>query len=88
MPRIVILGCAGTGKTTLARELGKKTGAGEAHQMRHLPRVLRFISSFDRINRPRIDALRKLHGARVPVLQLTGPTLAPLAASKLMNTDS
>ena len=27
MPRIVILGCAGSGKTTLARQLGEGTGA-------------------------------------------------------------
>ena len=27
MARIVILGCAGTGKTTLARQLGERTGA-------------------------------------------------------------
>jgi adenylate kinase family enzyme len=27
MPRIVILGCAGAGKTTLARQLGQRTGA-------------------------------------------------------------
>jgi adenylate kinase family enzyme len=27
MPRIVILGCAGSGKTTLARRLGNRTGA-------------------------------------------------------------
>jgi adenylate kinase family enzyme len=27
MTRIVILGCAGSGKTTLARQLGERTGA-------------------------------------------------------------
>jgi adenylate kinase family enzyme len=27
MGRIVILGCAGSGKTTLARQLGERTGA-------------------------------------------------------------
>jgi adenylate kinase family enzyme len=27
MPRIVILGCAGAGKTTLAQQLGARTGA-------------------------------------------------------------
>jgi adenylate kinase family enzyme len=27
MPRIVILGCAGAGKTTLAQQLGERTGA-------------------------------------------------------------
>ena len=27
MPRIVVLGCAGSGKTTLSRQLGERTGA-------------------------------------------------------------
>lgn len=141
--RIVLLGCAGAGKTTLARRLGEGMGApvicldaiwrpdwgaedvgrfrallveahagdawvsdgnfalatfdirlpradlivwldrrrlfcawraiarvfrpGEAHRLGDLGKVLRFIWSFDRINRPRIEAARLEHGADVPV---------------------
>jgi adenylate kinase family enzyme len=144
--RIVILGCAGSGKTTLARELGERTGApvvcldaiwqpqwgendvpafrtllakahageawisdgnfavasfdirlpratlviwlersklycawraiarvfkpGEAHRVGKLSDVLRFIWRFDRVNRPRIEALRVSYGPDVPVRRL------------------
>jgi adenylate kinase family enzyme len=146
MERIVILGCAGTGKTTLARQLGDRTGApvicldeiwqpqlhkqdvpafralirhahagdnwisdgnfaaatfdirlpratliiwlersklscawrsvkrvfqpGEPHRIRKLPDVLTFIWKFDRVNRPRIEALREVHGPQVPVQRI------------------
>jgi adenylate kinase family enzyme len=147
MVRIVILGCAGSGKTTLARQLGECTGApvicldaiwqphwqekdvptfraliekvhagddwisdgnfalasfdirlpratlvvwlersrlscawrsitrvlkrGEAHRLGRLHDVLAFIWKFERINRPRIEALRLSHGRDVPVRRLT-----------------
>ncbi len=146
MARIVILGCAGSGKTFLARQLGELTRArvvsldamwhplwgekdvpvfrtlvekehagdawisdgnfalatfdirlpratliiwlersrlsctwraiarvfkrGEAHQIGKLVEVLRFIWNFDRLNRPRIEAARLLHGPAVPVRRL------------------
>lgn len=145
--RIVILGCAGSGKTTLARQLGKRTGAPvicldavwqpnweekdvpafrtlikkahageewisdgnfarasfdirlpratlvvwlersklscawraitrvlkgcEGHRVGKLAKVLAFIWKFDRVNRPRIEALRVSHGPDVPVCRLT-----------------
>jgi hypothetical protein len=148
MVRIAILGCAGTGKTTLARLLGERTGApviclddiwrpdwgeqdvprfrslikkahagdewisdgnfalasfdirlpratlviwlerpklsciwrvvtrvfkrGEFHRIGGLPDVLAFIWKFDRVNRPRIEAMRVSHGPDVPVRRLTG----------------
>ncbi|WP_340645425.1 AAA family ATPase [Phenylobacterium sp.] len=142
--RIILLGCAGSGKTTLARRLAEQTGApvidldaiwrgktqetpefrqtlatlhaadawisdgnfavvtfdlrmpradlvvwldrprltcawravvrvfrkGEMHKPRDLLTVLRFISGFDRQNRPRIEALRLQFGPGVPVVRL------------------
>jgi hypothetical protein len=45
---------------------------GEAHRIRGLPKVLAFIWNFDRINRPRIEALRISQGPDVPVRRSTG----------------
>ena len=144
MTRVILLGCAGGGKTTLARRLAEKTGApvidldgiwrsrtqetpefratlaerhageawisdgnfaavtfdlrlpradlvvwlerprlicawraiarvfraGEMHQRGDLLTVLSFIWTFDRRNRPRIEALRLEHGPGVPVVRL------------------
>ena len=146
MARIVILGCAGTGKTTLARQLGGCTSVpvisldavwqphwteknvpafrrlmqeahaadnwisdgnfavatfdirlpratqivwleaskltcswrviarvfkpGEAHRVGRLAEVLLFVWRFNRINRPRIEALIVAHGRNVPVRRL------------------
>lgn len=148
MARIVILGCAGTGKTTLARQLGERTQVpvicldalwqsdcqgkdvaafralltqahaadqwisegnfaqatfdirlpratlviwlecpklscawraimrvfkhGGDHKMKALTKVLTFIWNFERINRPRIEALRVSYGTEVPVRRLNG----------------
>jgi adenylate kinase family enzyme len=147
MARIVVLGCAGSGKTTLARQLGKRMGApvicldaiwrlhwgpkdvpafrtliekshagdewisdgnfavatfdirlpratlviwlersklfcawravtrvfkhGGDHQIGRLAEVLAFIWKFERVNRPRIEAIRISHGPHVPVRRLT-----------------
>ncbi len=148
MMRVVILGCAGSGKTTLARRLGECAGApvisldafwqphwdvkdvpgfrslmeqahagdrwisegnfaqatfdirlpratlviwlecsrllcmwraitrvgkpGESHGINKLGEVVAFIWNFNRVNRPRIEALRELHGPRLPMCRLTG----------------
>ncbi|MGA2645715.1 MAG: hypothetical protein ABSF15_13445 [Candidatus Sulfotelmatobacter sp.] len=148
MVRIVTLGCTGSGKTTLARQLGGRTGArviclddmwqphgeeknvpafrsliikahagdqwirdgsfalatfdirltratlviwlesskrscawraitrvfkrGRAHRIGKLPEVRAFLWKFDRVHRPRIEAVRASHGPEVPVLTLTG----------------
>lgn len=144
--RVVILGCAGSGKTTLAWQLNERTGArvicldeiwkphwnetdvpafrdliyqahageewisdgnfaqatfdtrvpratlvvsmerskplcawrairrvfkpGERHRIRGLAKVLAFIWRFDKINRPRIEALLACHGSGLPVRRL------------------
>jgi adenylate kinase family enzyme len=40
------------------------------HRLRNLPRVLRYIWNFDRINRPLIEKLRMEHGRELPVRRL------------------
>jgi len=45
---------------------------GRDHTMSELVKVLTFIWNFDRVNRPRIEALRISHGPGVPVRRLTG----------------
>jgi hypothetical protein len=44
---------------------------GEHHRLRDLGDVLRFIRNFDRINRPRIDALLAAQRAQIPRRTLT-----------------
>jgi hypothetical protein len=44
---------------------------GTDHRIGDLPKVLRFIQGFDRINRPQIEAQRIAHGPNVPVCRLT-----------------
>ncbi len=141
--RIVILGCAGAGKSTVARRLGDRIGVpvicldalwrpgadlpgfraelathhqgdgwvsdgnfaeatfdlrlpqadliiwleapktaclwrairrvwrrGEPHRLRDLPKLLRFIWRFDRVNRPEIEAARRVHAPHVPVVHI------------------
>jgi hypothetical protein len=43
---------------------------GEEHRLRELPKVLAFIWTFDRTNRPIIEAERLAHGSGVPVVRL------------------
>lgn len=43
---------------------------GEAHRFRDIMKVLRYIWSFDRVNRPLIEAQRVAHGPDVPVLHV------------------
>ena len=148
MRRIIVLGCAGAGKTTFARRLGARTGVpvitldaiwrphwseddlpefrrivsdahaadawvsdgnfagatfdlrmpcadlviwldrprwhcawracrrvlrpGEAHRIADLSKVLRFIWGFERLNRPRIEALQRRHGPHARVVHFAG----------------
>lgn len=52
------------------RAVLRVTRSGEAHRPSGLPKVLRFIYDFDRVNRPRIEALRLEHAPQTPVLRL------------------
>ncbi len=45
---------------------------GEAHRINKLTKVLAFIWKFDRVNRPRIEAVRVSQGPDVPVRRLAG----------------
>ena len=53
-----------------ARAVRRVLRAGERHRAGDLAQVLRFIWRFDRHNRPRIEALRRMHGPAVPVVRL------------------
>lgn len=53
------------------RALRRVFGSGSGHRLRHLPRVWRYIWTFDAKNRPLIEGLRLQHGAEVPLLRLT-----------------
>ncbi|HTW35799.1 MAG TPA: hypothetical protein VMD53_14370 [Rhizomicrobium sp.] len=55
----------------LWRAAGRVFRPGEAHRLRDLPKVIRFIWNFDRINRPKIEAARKEFGVDLPVVRLT-----------------
>ena len=43
---------------------------GEAHRLKGLPDVLKFIWNFERVNRPRIEGLREKLAPQVPVVRL------------------
>jgi adenylate kinase family enzyme len=53
------------------------------HTLRKLPDVLRFIRHFDRINRPRIEALRLQYAPDVPVTRLRSDKEAAQLLSNL-----
>lgn len=55
----------------LWRTVGRVFRPGEAHQLRDLPKVIRFIWNFDRINRPKIEAARAKFGPNVRTVRLT-----------------
>lgn len=55
---------------SLWRALRRALRGGDPHRLRDYPRVAKFIWGFDRVNRPRIEALIAEHGANVPLLRL------------------
>ncbi|MGA7871715.1 MAG: hypothetical protein WCA22_12545 [Candidatus Binatus sp.] len=54
-----------------ARAITRVFQPGEHHRIGDLSKVLRFIRSFDRLNRPQIEAQRIKYGPNVPVRRLT-----------------
>lgn len=52
------------------RAIRRTFSPGEYHQKRDLLKVIRFIWKFDRVNRPRIEGQRIIHGADLPVVRL------------------
>lgn len=48
--------------------------SGEAHRLEDVAKVLRFIWGFERINRPRIEALIEQFGRHVPLVRLRTET--------------
>ena len=54
------------------RALTRTFKGREAHRISKLTKVLAFIWNFDWVNRPRIEAIRAVHGPDVPVRRLHG----------------
>jgi len=52
------------------RATRRALGRDPVHGLRKLPKALRFIRNFDRVNRPLIEKLRIQHGPDVPVVRL------------------
>jgi hypothetical protein len=52
------------------RAIGRVFRGDSNHRIGGLVKVLRFIANFERVNRPRIEALRIKHGPRVSVAHL------------------
>ena len=73
LPRATLVIWLEASKISCARRaITRVLRSGEAHRIGKLGEVLAFIWKFDRVNRPRIEALRVCYGADVPVRRLTG----------------
>ena len=73
LPRATLVIWLEASKISCARRaITRVLKSGEAHRIGKLGEVLAFIWKFDRVNRPRIEALRVCYGADVPVRRLTG----------------
>ena len=73
LPRATLVIWLEASKISCARRaITRVLKSGEAHRIGKLGEALAFIWKFDRVNRPRIEALRVCYGADVPVRRLTG----------------
>jgi hypothetical protein len=64
------------------RAIRRTLSPGTDHRIGDLPKVLRFIQGFDRINRPQIEAQIIAHGPNVPVRRLkNNPEIADFLSS-------
>lgn len=73
LPRATLVVWLECSKLTCARRAVTRVfKRGGDHKMNALIQVLTFIWNFDRINRPRIEALRCSYGPGAPVRRLTG----------------
>jgi adenylate kinase family enzyme len=52
------------------RAIRRTLSPGTDHRIGDLPKVLRFIRGFDRVNRPQIEAQRIANGPNVPICRL------------------
>jgi hypothetical protein len=73
LPRAtLVIWLEGSKLSCMWRAITRVFKPGEAHGIRGLGKVLAFIWNFDRVNRPRIEAMRVSLGPDVPVRRLTG----------------
>ncbi len=73
LPRATLVIWLEASKISFARRaITRVLKSGEAHRIGKLGEVLAFIWKFDRVNRPRIEALRVCYAADVPVRRLIG----------------
>jgi hypothetical protein len=73
LPRATLVIWLEASKISCARRaITRVLKSGEAHRIGKLGEVLAFIWKFDRVNRPRIEALRVCYAADVPVRRLIG----------------
>jgi adenylate kinase family enzyme len=71
LPRATLVIWLDRPKLSSARRVITRVFHPGEHRIDGLPKVLRFIWNFERINRPLIEAQRIAHGPEVPVVRLT-----------------
>lgn len=71
----------------LWRTLKRALTLGTDHRLRDWPQVAKFIWSFDRVNRPRIEALIKEHGPHLEVIHTTSTEATQTALSGYQESE-